>query len=499
MKDVKDILKTAQKNKKSYLDSLMEALQIPSVTSDKEATARMANWLLNYLGQELKFKTKKIKTCANPLVYAESPKVEGAPIVLVYGHYDVQPADPINEWKTPPFEPKIRGGNIYGRGTADDKGQFLTHVFAVKAWQETRGKLPLQIKFLFEGNEEAGSEGLSEFLKKEENLSLLLSDVILVSDTSMAGPDLPSINYGLRGVIGFDLILRGPTRDVHSGVYGGSIYNPAIALSHIMSDIIDAKGVIRIPGFYDDVKKLTTKERALLAELPFNEKESLAEIGLIQGFGDPKYSPLEQRGVRPSFDINGLISGYQGKGGKTIIPAYAEAKFTFRIVPDQTPEKIRQCVENFIQDKLPSGITMELEYQQGAGGMVIDYDGKFVQLAAQALEETFGHKACFTREGGSIPIVTEMKDRLKTDVVLAGFGLNEDGIHSPNERFGLKNFYAGIETSVRIMEKFGDLKTDEISPAPSVGAGSINDKDPKDVKKTKNNKNSKSSKKSQKD
>ena len=463
MKDVKDILKTVKKDKAEYLQNWYEALRIPSVTSEKVEAAKMADWLLNYLGKELKFKTKKIKTSANPLVYAESPKVEGAPVVLVYGHYDVQPADPLDQWKTPPFEPTVRGGYIYGRGTADDKGQFLTHVFAVKAWLDARGELPLQIKFLFEGNEEAGSEGLSEFLQKDENLALLQSDVILVSDTSMAGPDMPSINYGLRGVIGFDLVLRGPARDVHSGVYGGSIYNPAIALSHIMSDIIDAKGVIRIPGFYDDVKKLTAQERALLAELPFDEKESLAEIGLIQGFGDPKYSPLEQRGVRPSFDINGLISGYQGKGGKTIIPAYAEAKFTFRIVPDQTPAKIRQCVENFIQDKLPPGVTMELEYQQGAGGMVIDYGGQFVQLAAEALEETFGRKACFTREGGSIPIVTEMKDRLKTDVVLAGFGLNEDGIHSPNERFGLKNFFAGIETSVRIIKKFGDLKTDGVS------------------------------------
>ncbi len=455
---MKDIFKTIKANKKAYQEKWFEAIRIPSVTSQAAEIRQMADWLVDFLGKDLKLKTKLIKTCANPLVYAETPKVDGAPVVLVYGHYDVQPADPLDQWRTPPFEPTIRGGNVYGRGTADDKGQFLTHVFSTKAWLDTRGKLPIQIKFLFEGNEEAGSEGLSDYLKKEENLTLLKSDVILVSDTSMVGPGMPSINYGLRGVVGFDLVLKGPSRDIHSGVYGGSVYNPAIALSHILSGMIDQKGVIRIPGFYNDVKKLTARERASLAELPFDEKESLAEIGLETGFGDPKYTALEQRSVRPSFDINGLISGYQGKGGKTIIPSTAEAKFTFRLVPDQTPQKICQCVEKYIRDQLPPGITMELELQQGSGGMLVDFDGRYVRLAAEALEETFGRKPYFTREGGSIPIVAELKDRLNTDVILAGFGLNEDGIHSPNERFGLKNFFAGIETSARFWQKFGGQK-----------------------------------------
>ncbi|MDO4586749.1 MAG: dipeptidase [Planctomycetia bacterium] len=448
-------------NEKQYREKWFEALRIPSVSAQpehKDDVKKMANWLADYIRNELHFESRVISTDHHPLVYGESPKIEGAPTILFYGHFDVQPVDPIHEWISPPFEPTIRNGNVYCRGADDDKGQLLTHLFSVKSFIETQTPLPVQIKYILEGEEEVGSKSLAQFLLKEENRQLLAADVIIVSDNTMISFEKPTITYGLRGLAGFELTLIGPNRDLHSGLFGGSVYNPAIALSKIIAAIIDENGKIQIPEFYDDIIDITDLEHKAFANLDVDEKEFLAAVGLKDNFGEPEYTPIERRCGRPSFDINGLTSGYQGNGSKTIIPAWASAKFTFRLVPNQTPEKITKNVREFIEKRLPPGIQMKLEYNHGAPGMVVPLDSQYVTAAAKSLEKIFQHKIVFTRDGGSIPIVAELKDKLKSEVLLIGFGFDDDAIHSPNEKFALESFRRGIQTSAALIEEIGKLQ-----------------------------------------
>ncbi|MDR2756823.1 MAG: dipeptidase [Planctomycetaceae bacterium] len=444
-------------SQKEYFESKwFEILRIRSISAIEEykpEILRAADWFRNYFC-EIGLQSELIETAGYPLVYAETPEVLDAPVVLVYGHYDVQPPDPLELWKSPPFEPTMRDGNIYARGATDDKGQFLTHVFAVESLLKSGEKLPFQIKFIVEGEEESGGKGIECFLHSNEGKKKLACDCVVVSDTSMFGPGQPTITYGLRGIIAFELALTGPNRDLHSGTFGGSVFNPAMALAKILSQFIDEKGVVQIPGFYDNVIPLTLRERTQFAELDFDDNSFFEKIGLSQGFGETGFSTNERRWVRPTFDINGLTSGYQGNGSKTIIPSKASAKFTCRLVPDQEPNVIADAVRKFISLQIPLGITWELVVQHGASGMRLDLDNsKFVMPMSQALEKTFSRPPVFIREGGSIPIVAEFHRILDAEVLLVGWGQDDDALHSPNEKFSLASFHAGILASARFFAK----------------------------------------------
>ncbi|MDR1479306.1 MAG: dipeptidase [Planctomycetaceae bacterium] len=445
-------------NKGTFESRFFEVLRIPSVSADESYLSDMrccADWFVSGFDR-LGMKSELIETQRHPIVYAETVAIPDKPIILIYGHYDVQPPDPLDLWLSPPFEPTIRNGNVYARGTTDDKGQFMTHFFAIESILKTSGSLPYQVKFVIEGEEEVGSGGLDNFLHSDAGKQKLACDCVLVSDSGMFEPGQPAIIYGLRGVMAFELILTGPNRDLHSGTYGGSVFNPAIALSKILSNIIDQNGRIQIPHFYDDVLPLTEKEKEQFASLPFDESGFFGAIGLRKGFGEAGFSTIERRYVRPTFDINGITAGYQGEGSKTIIPSKASAKFTFRVVPNQNLESIISNVREFIGSMVSDGIKWELVVQHGAAGMRLDLDNsRFVQPMAYSLEQTFNRKPVFIRDGASIPIVANFNAVLGADVLLVGWGQDDDALHSPNEKFSLASFHAGILTSARFLNEIG--------------------------------------------
>jgi succinyl-diaminopimelate desuccinylase len=440
---------------------LCELLRIASVSADsrhKGDVEKAAEWVAERF-RRLNFQTRVIPTIGNPLVYAESAPKPGKPVVLVYGHYDVQPPDPLDEWITPPFEPTVRDGNLYARGATDDKGQMLTHVMSAQAWLETEGQLPIQVKYLIEGEEEVGSEGINEFIATAEAAELLACDVVVISDTSQFGRNQPAITYGLRGIAYFELILRGPKQDLHSGVFGGAVTNPANTLARMLTALIDSSGRVQIPGFYDDVVPLTDQERQQFAQLPFDEAAFQRQVGVTGLTGEAGYSTLERRWARPTFDINGLTSGYQGEGAKTVLPGKASAKFSFRLVPRQDPEKIAASLRELLASICPPGITWQLDELHHAPGLVIPLDSPYMGAAAKAVEQGFGRPPVFIREGGSIPIVTTFAQRLGVDTLLLGWGLDDDNTHSPNEKFSLADFHRGIRSSARLWEELGQLTT----------------------------------------
>jgi succinyl-diaminopimelate desuccinylase len=389
--------------------------------------------------------TELIETAGHPLVYAQTPAVPGAPVALVYGHYDVQPPEPLDEWITPPFEPTVRDGNIYARGATDDKGQMLTHVKSVEAWSETSGELPIQVKFLIEGEEEVGSEHLTPFVR--QNRAKLACDAVIISDSCQFAPGVPAITYGLRGIAYFELRLRGPKQDLHSGTFGGAVTNPAHALVELAAALKDKDGRIQVPGFYDDVIPLTERERAEFRALPTTDAEFMQQIGATGLSGEKGFTSLERRWARPTLDINGLTSGYQGEGAKTVLPARASAKFSFRLVPNQEPAKIAASLRRFLEDRLPPGIQMELIDHHGAPGVLISLDSPYIRAGAAAIEAGFGRPPVFIREGGSIPIVTTFARELGADVLLLGWGQNDDNTHSPNEKFSLDDYHRGTLAS----------------------------------------------------
>jgi len=439
---------------------LFEVLRFPSVSAveaHRHDVKRTAEWFRR-LFTNMGLQSELIESDGHPIVFAEytpPTATETTPTIMAYGHYDVQPPDPLELWQSPPFEPTVRNGNVYARGATDDKGQFLTHVFAVESILKTEGSLPCKVKFVVEGEEESvGSQALHQLLQTDEGKRKLACDCIVVSDTSQFAPDLPTITYGLRGILACELFLTGPQRDLHSGTFGGAVFNPAIALTKILSQFTDENGVVQIPQFYDDVLPLTDRERNQFAALPFDESKFLEKIGLSTGFGEKDYSTVERRCARPTFDINGITAGYQGEGMKTIIPSKASAKFTCRLVPNQVPEKIASAVRSYIATLIPPGITWELSVQHGAAGMSLDLDkSKFVEPMAKALEQTFGKSPVFTREGGSIPIVAEFNHILGADVLLVGWGQDDDALHSPNEKFSLTSFHRGILASARFFSR----------------------------------------------
>jgi succinyl-diaminopimelate desuccinylase len=442
-----------------FEEELCELLRIPSVSADstrRDDMHRAARWLHGQL-QSLGLAAEVVETAGPPLVYAESAPVPGAPTVLVYGHYDVQPADPLEAWLTPPFEPTRRDGNVFARGATDDKGQLLTHVKSVEAWLAARGPLPLQIKFLIEGEEEIGSENLERYLVDHQER--LDCDVVVISDTSQFGDGYPAITFGLRGIAYFELRLTGPNQDLHSGVFGGAVVNPVNALTQILSQLIDTSGRIQVPGFYDDVVPLSERERAEFAGLPFDEAALRAQLDVEHLAGEVGYSTLERRWARPTFDIHGIWGGYQGEGGKTVLPCRAGAKFSFRLVPNQDPHRVAAALRPFLTSLCPPGARMELVEMHGAPGVLVALDSPFMTAAATAVERGFGRHPVFIREGGSIPIVTRFKQVLGVDTLLLGWGLEDDHAHGPNEKFSLADFHRGIRASAWLWEELSKIRT----------------------------------------
>ncbi|MEX0936610.1 MAG: dipeptidase [Pirellulales bacterium] len=445
-------------HRERFEDELCALLRIESVSADstrRGEVRKAADWVADQF-RRIELRTELIETDGHPLVYAESPPVPGAPVALVYGHYDVQPPDPLNEWITPPFEPTRRDGNLYARGATDDKGQMLTHVKSVEAWMRTAGKLPIQVKFLIEGEEEVGSSNLERYLP--DHADKLACDCVVISDTCQYAPGQPAITYGLRGIAYYELRLTGPKQDLHSGTFGGAVTNPATVLARLLASLVDSEGRVRVPGFYDDVLPNSDEERRRLAELPYSEEQFQRQLGVEGTSGEAGYTSLERRWARPSFDVCGLWSGYQGEGAKTVLPARAGAKFSFRLVPDQNPATITAALEKYLAEQISPGIRMELVDLHGAPGVVVPLGSPYMQAAAQAIEQGFGRAPVFIREGGSIPIVSAFRQHLKADTLLLGWGQNDDNTHSPNEKFSLADFHRGIAASAHLWQALAEVR-----------------------------------------
>ena len=441
-----------------FEEELCDLLRIPSVSAQpahQRDMQRAADWVVERFNR-LGFATEQIPTAGHPIVYAESPQGEGAATVLVYGHYDVQPAEPLELWISPPFEPTRRDGNLFARGATDDKGQMLTHLFSAQAWIESEGRLPVNLKYLIEGEEEIGSPSLEPFV--HDNRGRLACDCIVISDGAQFGPDQPAITYGLRGIAYFDLRLNGPNRDLHSGSFGGSVTNPANALVRMLAGLVDDRGVIQVPGFYDDVVPLSDRERQQLAALPFDELRYMQQIGVTALSGEEGFTALERRWARPTCDINGLSSGYQGDGAKTVLPKSAAAKFSFRLVPNQDPEKISGALRTMLARLCPAGIQMELEEHHSSPGVLIPLDSPSVAAASRAIQQAFGRPPVYTREGGSIPVVSTFHKELGVDILLLGWGQDDDNTHSPNEKFSLADFHRGIQASARLWDELSKIE-----------------------------------------
>jgi acetylornithine deacetylase/succinyl-diaminopimelate desuccinylase-like protein len=394
-----------------------------------------------------------IPTPHHPLVYADWLHAGDAPTVLIYGHYDVQPAEPLELWESPPFEPTVRDDYLYARGSSDDKGQVYIHVKAVEAILKCYGRLPVNVKFIVEGEEEIGGESLSHFIP--QNKAKLAADVALVSDTAMVSAQQPAIVYGLRGLCYAFIDITGPKRDLHSGSFGGGINNPLNVLAHIIAKLKDEDGRILIPGFYDAVRPLTDQERDILAQFPLDEAAWLAETGAPEPWGEPEFTLVERLGARPTLDVHGIIGGYTGAGAKTVLPSKVHAKVSMRLVPDQDPEEIGRLLKAYIAELAPPSVTVEVTVGHGAPASITDFNIPAMQAAAQAYATAFGQEPVFMREGGSIPVVSAFQGDLGVETVLMGFGLPSDQIHAPNERFYLPNFYRGIETSIHFLQNLG--------------------------------------------
>jgi len=444
-------------NRDAFQQDLFELLKIPSVSTDSRHKNDMelaAAWVADQF-RAIQFQTEIVPTPGHPIVYAQSPKIDGAPTVLVYGHYDVQPPDPLDEWLSPPFEPTVRDGSVYARGATDDKGQMLTHIKSAQAWINAGKTLPIQIKYLIEGEEEVGSSNLDGFLN--ENLDRLGCDIAVISDTSQFGPGKPAITYGLKGIVYFEVFLRGPRQDLHSGTFGGSVANPANAMAKIMGSLVDENGRVTLDGFYDDVLDLTVEEREQFASLDFDEQRFREQIGVSETFGEQGFTTLERRWARPTCDVNGIYSGYQGEGAKTVLPCFAGGKVSCRLVPNQDPDKVRDAMKKHLQANCPPGLDLEVICHHGAPGIVVPLDSPYVSAAASAIEHGFGVAPVFIREGGSIPVVTAFKELLGVDTLLLGWGLDDDNTHSPNEKFSLGDFHRGIKASAHLWNEIGNI------------------------------------------
>jgi len=456
---MKNVLNYIESEKERYLSELITFLKIPSISGLPEHnkdTVRAAEWLTNHLQQIGLDNARIFETAGHPIVYAEWLELQDAPTVLIYGHYDVQPVDPLELWKTKPFDPVVKNGKIWGRGTSDDKGQVFTHIKSIEAYLRNGGKLPVNIKLLIEGEEEAGSSHLGDFIS--ENKDMLAADTVLISDTEWFADGLPSICYALRGISFVEVKVTGPNRDLHSGTFGGAVDNPINVLCNMISKLKSNAGVINIPGFYDDVLDLTQEERDGFKKLPFSEDKYMNDLGVNALSGEIGYTTLERTWTRPSLDLNGIKGGFIGEGAKTVLPSHAIAKISMRLVPNQRTKDISYKIEKYLKQIAPKTVKLDVNLLHGGNPVIAPRDNNAVQAGMQALEEAFGTKPVFMREGGSIPITEVFASVLNIPSVLMGLGLPGDNIHSPNENFDLNNYYGGIKASAIFFEKFAKTR-----------------------------------------
>ncbi len=443
--------------KKQALEELLDWLRIPSISTLPEHNAdmeRAASYVMKALERAGMGKTELVHRAQHPLVYGEWLGAPGKPTLLLYGHYDVQPPDPLEEWTSPPFEPEIRNDNIYARGATDDKGQTWILVKAVEWLMQRDGRLPVNVRFLIEGEEECGGEAVARFVA--EKPPQLKSEAAVICDSEMFAPGLPSICTGLRGIVYGELHVEGARQDLHSGVYGGVAPNPLMAIAEILTALKDRNGHILIPGFYDRVVEPAPAEKEAWARLPFDENEYLEkEIGAKELTGEPGFTVFEKTWARPTLEVHGIRGGFVGEGAKTVIPARATAKISMRLVPEQKPEEAVEQLRAAVAAATPRGVTAEFRLLHGAPASLVDPENRFVKEAAAALEEVFGRKTVFIRSGGSIPIVGLFDEHLRIPSVLMGFGLPDDNLHAPNEKFHVPNFYSGIGAVVRYLERLG--------------------------------------------
>ena len=454
---MQEIKKYVDANKQRFLDELFELLRFPSVSADpkyKEDVLKTADYVAAKLKEAGADKVEVCQTAGYPIVYGEKIIDASKPTVLVYGHYDVQPPDPLELWKTPPFEPTVRDGKIYARGACDDKGQFYMHVKAFELMMKTN-TLPCNVKFMIEGEEEVGSNNLSIFVK--ENKARLQADVVLISDTSMISLENPSLETGLRGLSYLEVEVTGPNRDLHSGVYGGAVANPATILAKLIASLHDENNHIQIPGFYDDVLALSQDERDALNKAPYDEQEYKDDLGVQELWGEKGYSTLERTGTRPTLEVNGIWGGYIGEGAKTVLPSKANAKISMRLVPNQQSDKITKLFTDHFQSIAPKYVQVKVTPHHGGEPVVTPTDSVAYRAAQKAIAESFGKDPIPTRGGGSIPIVALFEKELGIKTVLMGFGLDSDNLHSPNEKYDIANFYKGIETIPLFHKYFAEL------------------------------------------
>jgi acetylornithine deacetylase/succinyl-diaminopimelate desuccinylase-like protein len=451
-------LEYARAHRKESLAELKEFIRFPTVSAQPRHASDIrncANWLAAHLRRIGLDDVRIVPTRRHPLIHASWHGALDAPTILIYGHYDVQPAEPFEEWHSPPFEPVVRGDDVYGRGASDNKGQMLAHVKAIESSLKTAGALPVSVIFLFEGEEEIGSPNLASFLVA--NRSALAADCVVVSDTQIPGPDRPAITYALRGSLSVELEAQGPRRELHSGTFGGAIHNPLQALCEMIARLHDSQGRVLIPGFYDRVRQWNARERAYMQEVGPSDAKVLRTAGAAQAWGEPGYSLYERTTIRPAL-TSGIAGGYKGPGVKAAIPVRAVAKLNFRLAPDQDPREIDQLFREFIARITPLDVRTRVRTLMRTEPALIDRSHPALMAAARAYHRAFGAPAVFLRNGGTIPIVSLVQKILEIPVVLMGFGLPDDRIHGPNEKFHLPNFHKGIETSIRFLAEMGALR-----------------------------------------
>ncbi len=446
---MESILTFIETNKDRYLRELKDFLAIPSVSSQSDHNAdtrRCAEWVADQMRTIGLGGVQIFETPGHPIVYAEWKGAPGKPTVLFYGHYDVQPVDPLNLWTSPPFEATIRGENLYARGSADDKGQVYIHLKAIESYMKNSGSLPVNIKMIIEGEEEVGSANLDNFVK--EHKELLDADLVLISDSAMFAEGVPSVCYGLRGLAYMEVEVTGPNSDLHSGSFGGSVHNPVQALSEMIASLHDKNGRVTVKGFYDDVRPLTKTERSAYKKLPWNDRAYAKKLGVRELYGEKGFTTLERVWARPTLECNGIWGGYTGEGAKTVLPAKAFAKISMRLVPDQLSAGAAKLFERHFRRIAPKTVTVKVRALHGGEAAITPIDSPGVKAAVAALEKGFGKKPLYQREGGSIPIVEQFKKILGLDTVLLGFGLPDENAHAPDEHINLDNFFGGIRTSV---------------------------------------------------
>ena len=456
---MKDILEYAAKNHDRFLAELFDLLRIQSVSQDSKRTGevrRAGQWVVDYL-KRIGFENATLmETGGHPAVFASWLHAPGKPTVMVYGHYDVQPEDPLDKWETAPFEPTVRGEFVFGRGTSDDKAQFLTHLYALEAWLKVRGTLPLNVKVFIEGEEEGGAGMTHDFVRNHKEL--LACDAVAISDTAWHSLEHPTIVYALRGMCYMQVEVKGPDRDLHSGVFGGQLQNPLNAMAKLINDLQDRDGRVTVPGFYDDVVPLSDGEKAEFAVVATPDAQLAASLGVKELWGEKGYTPTERNWARPSFDVHGVWGGFTGEGSKTVIAAEGGFKVSTRLVANQDPKKVFAAFKAHIEHLCPPGVTVEVKFLHGATPVMVPVSSPFIRAGQNAFESAFGKRPLLVREGASIPITAVFLESLHAPSIMVGYGLNEDNIHSPNEKFRLEHFRKGIICGAHLLDEFSRVE-----------------------------------------